>query len=119
MIRRWPNNKETIGLALSVTQRAEATARVYPITLNQIIHRAQRHVIGRAVRSSLHNPERPRALVSVFLTARVVPGVQVRISNRLFMIIETNDDFTFERKSKMDVTNIKVQKWEQLMWHYQ
>ena len=42
-----------------------------------------------------------------------------RISNRLFMIMETNDDFTFERKSKMDATNIKVQEWEQLMWNYQ
>jgi L-rhamnose mutarotase len=42
-----------------------------------------------------------------------------RINNRLFMIMETNDDFTFERKSKMDEANMKVQEWEQLMWNYQ
>jgi L-rhamnose mutarotase len=42
-----------------------------------------------------------------------------RINNRLFMIMETNDDFTFERKSKMDSANMKVQEWEQLMWNYQ
>jgi L-rhamnose mutarotase len=42
-----------------------------------------------------------------------------RINNRLFMIMETNDDFTFEGKSKMDEANIKVQEWEQLMWNYQ
>jgi L-rhamnose mutarotase len=42
-----------------------------------------------------------------------------RINNRLFMIMETNDDFSFERKSKMDKGNIKVQEWEQLMWNYQ
>jgi L-rhamnose mutarotase len=42
-----------------------------------------------------------------------------RINNRLFMIIETNDDFTFERKAKMDEANQKVQEWEQLMWKYQ
>src|SRR6476620_1665156 len=42
-----------------------------------------------------------------------------RINNRLFMIMETNDDFTFERKAKMDESNMKVQEWEQLMWKYQ
>ena len=38
-----------------------------------------------------------------------------RISNRLFMIMETNDDFTFERKAAMDRANEKVQEWEELM----
>jgi len=42
-----------------------------------------------------------------------------RINNRLFMIMETNDGFTFERKAKMDESNMKVQEWEQLMWKYQ
>lgn len=42
-----------------------------------------------------------------------------RTGNRMFMIMETNDDFSFERKSEMDKTNPKVQEWEQLMWKYQ
>jgi L-rhamnose mutarotase len=42
-----------------------------------------------------------------------------RNGNRLFMIMETTDDFSFEMKSKMDATNPKVQEWEQLMWKYQ
>ena len=42
-----------------------------------------------------------------------------RINNRLFMIMETNDDFTFERKVMMDEANEKVQEWEELMWKYQ
>jgi len=42
-----------------------------------------------------------------------------RINNRLFMIMETNDDFDLEKKVKMDKTNEKVQEWEQLMWKYQ
>ena len=42
-----------------------------------------------------------------------------RIQNRLFMIIETNDTFSFERKAKMDAANGRVQEWEQLMWKYQ
>lgn len=42
-----------------------------------------------------------------------------RISNRLFMIIETTDDFSFEKKAKMDANNPKVEDWEVLMWDYQ
>jgi L-rhamnose mutarotase len=42
-----------------------------------------------------------------------------RIGNRLFMIMETLETFTFKNKSKMDVENAKVQEWESLMWKYQ
>lgn len=42
-----------------------------------------------------------------------------RVSNRLFMIIEATDDFSFEKKSAMDAVNAKVQEWENLMWKYQ
>jgi len=42
-----------------------------------------------------------------------------RTGNRLFMIMETNDDFSFERKAAMDNSNVKVQEWEQLMWKFQ
>ncbi len=39
--------------------------------------------------------------------------------NRLFMIIEVNDSFSFEKKTSMDSDNPKVQEWESLMWKYQ
>ncbi|HEY2722827.1 MAG TPA: L-rhamnose mutarotase [Chitinophagaceae bacterium] len=42
-----------------------------------------------------------------------------RIINRLFMIIETNDDFSFQRKASMDDANEKVQEWERIMWNFQ
>lgn len=42
-----------------------------------------------------------------------------RIQNRLFMIMETEDDFSFEEKAKADAANPKVQEWENLMWKYQ
>lgn len=42
-----------------------------------------------------------------------------RVANRLFMIMETTDDFSFEAKSKADAANEKVQEWERLMWKYQ
>lgn len=50
-------------------------------------------------------------------------GIEVldiyRTGNRLFMIIEANEDFSFEKKSAMDATNTKVQEWENLMWKFQ
>lgn len=42
-----------------------------------------------------------------------------RLGNRLFMIMETEDNFSFEAKSKADADNPKVQEWEMLMWKYQ
>ncbi|MEO7991381.1 MAG: L-rhamnose mutarotase [Chryseolinea sp.] len=42
-----------------------------------------------------------------------------RVGNHLFMIIDVNDSFSFERKGKMDKDNPKVQEWETLMWKYQ
>ncbi|KAG4076684.1 hypothetical protein HA402_001971 [Bradysia odoriphaga] len=42
-----------------------------------------------------------------------------RVVDRLFMIMETTDGFSFERKAEMDSTNQKVEEWEQLMWKFQ
>jgi len=42
-----------------------------------------------------------------------------RFGNRMFMIMETDDSFDFERKAAMDAANPKVQEWEQLMWKFQ
>lgn len=42
-----------------------------------------------------------------------------RVSNRLFMIMETDENFSLEKKSAMDNANEKVQQWETLMWKYQ
>ena len=42
-----------------------------------------------------------------------------RFSNRLFMVIDAEDDFSFENKAALDAANPKVQEWEELMWKYQ
>jgi len=42
-----------------------------------------------------------------------------RFANRLFMIMEVNEDFSFEKKRSGDEANDKVQEWEALMWRYQ
>ena len=42
-----------------------------------------------------------------------------RVQNRLFMIIEAEDSFSFESKNELDQNNPKVQEWEELMWKFQ
>lgn len=42
-----------------------------------------------------------------------------RTGNRMFMILETDDDFTFEKKAKMDAQNARIADWEALMWKFQ
>jgi L-rhamnose mutarotase len=42
-----------------------------------------------------------------------------RLMNRMFMILETTDDFSFEKKAIMDAANPKVQEWEKLMGQFQ
>ena len=50
-------------------------------------------------------------------------GIEVldiyRTGNRMFMIIEASEDFSFEKKSAMDAADPKVQEWENLMWKFQ
>ena len=41
------------------------------------------------------------------------------VGNRLFMILEGDETFSFETKSAADAANPKVQEWETLMWKYQ
>lgn len=42
-----------------------------------------------------------------------------RLEDRLFMIMETGKDFSFEKKAAMDAADPAVQRWEELMWKYQ
>ena len=42
-----------------------------------------------------------------------------RVDTRMFMILEVDESFTFERKAAMDASNVKVQEWEALMWKFQ
>jgi L-rhamnose mutarotase len=42
-----------------------------------------------------------------------------RTDNRLFMVVDALDHFSFETKQTMDEANEKVSDWERLMWKYQ
>ncbi len=54
------------------------------------------------------------------LTESGILSMQIyRLMNRMFMIIETKDDFSFEKKAAMDAANAKVQEWENLMGQFQ
>ncbi len=60
-------------------------------------------------------PEIKKSILSAGITRMEI----YRTGNRLFMIMDTDETFTFERKATMDAANIKVQEWEQLMWKFQ
>ncbi|NQY35737.1 MAG: L-rhamnose mutarotase [Alteromonadaceae bacterium] len=41
------------------------------------------------------------------------------VGNRLFMIMDVDDSFSFEAKQAADLNNPKVVSWEALMWQFQ
>jgi L-rhamnose mutarotase len=42
-----------------------------------------------------------------------------RFDTRLFMIMETDESFSFDKKAQMDEASSEVQEWENLMLKYQ
>lgn len=42
-----------------------------------------------------------------------------RTGNRLFMVMEVSEEFSFEAKAAADRADPRVQEWEALMWKYQ
>lgn len=60
----------------------------------------------------------PEILESI--KAAGITGLDIyRTGNRLFMVMEVNDDFSFDKKAAMDASNPRVQDWETLMWKFQ
>lgn len=65
-----------------------------------------------------HRAVWPEILESI--TTAGITGLEIyRAGNRLFMIMDTDETFSFERKAAMDAVNPKVDEWETLMWKYQ
>ena len=58
-------------------------------------------------------------IISSIKESGIVSMQIYRYETRLFMIMEVNDDFSFEKKQQADNSNAKVQEWEELMWKYQ
>ena len=60
-------------------------------------------------------PEITASIKSSGITHMVI----YRLGTRLFMIMEVNEEFSFEKKAAADGADNKVQAWEDLMWKYQ
>ena len=41
------------------------------------------------------------------------------LGTRMFMVMEVDEQFSFEAKGKADTENPKVREWEELMWKFQ
>jgi L-rhamnose mutarotase len=41
------------------------------------------------------------------------------LGNRMVMLLQTTDEFSFEAKVAADLANPRMQEWERLMWKYQ
>jgi L-rhamnose mutarotase len=53
------------------------------------------------------------------LGANVISMEIYRTGNRLFMIMDVDDNFSLAQKSAMDAANPKVKEWEDLMSKFQ
>ena len=60
----------------------------------------------------------PEIMESI-MTSGILSMDIYRYSNRLFMIMEVTDEFSFEEKAASDLANPKVQEWEKFMWNFQ
>ena len=58
-------------------------------------------------------------VVDSFHRAGIVNVELYRTGNRLMMMLETNEQFSFEKKKAIDEADAVVQKWEKLMSGYQ
>lgn len=59
------------------------------------------------------------AILESIRSAGILEMQIYRAFNRLFMIMETTADFSFEKKARIDAGNEAVQQWEELMWQFQ
>ncbi len=62
-----------------------------------------------------HHQKVPEAILQSIRDAGI-NEMEIFISgNRLMMVIEVSEEFSFEKKAKMDAENQEVQEWESLM----
>src|SRR5690348_4676995 len=78
-------------VSLRIRHRAVAAAGVDPVALDQVVFAAQRQVVLRAGRTR-DRAKGPSALVGVLFTAPVIPGIQVGIRDRFFLLVSNDAD---------------------------
>jgi L-rhamnose mutarotase len=68
----------------------------------------------------MHKRENAWPAITESITSSGIISMDIyRTGNRLFMVIETDDSFSFGHKAAMDSANQKVREWEELMWKFQ
>jgi L-rhamnose mutarotase len=66
-----------------------------------------------------HHQKVPKEVLQSFKDAGIISMELYRWENRLFMIMEVSDDFSFEKKKELDENNSNVMEWEALMAKFQ
>lgn len=67
-----------------------------------------------------HTPENSWPEITESIKQAGILDMQIYATgNRLFMIMDVDERFSFEEKASADATNPKVVAWEALMWKYQ
>lgn len=67
-----------------------------------------------------HKPENFRSEIKQSILEAGITNMEIyRFGTRLFMIMETDETFSFERKAAMDTANSQVQDWENFVWQFQ
>jgi len=65
------------------------------------------------------HPKFPTAIGEKICQSGIQNMELYRTGNRLFMIMETSDEFSFNKKAAMDENDPDTIEWEQLMWQFQ
>lgn len=58
-------------------------------------------------------------VINGIVEAGIVQMEIFRFDTRMFMIMDTTDEFSFEQKAILDKANEVNTKWEALMWNFQ
>jgi L-rhamnose mutarotase len=67
-----------------------------------------------------HAPGGPPAAVARAIRAAGIMDMEIYLTgNRLFMVMETGPDFSFEAKARTDAADPDIRAWEKLMWEFQ
>ena len=67
-----------------------------------------------------HKSENARPEIKESILQAGITSMDIyRTGNRLFMIMETADNFSFENKNALDAGSAKVQEWENFVWKFQ
>jgi L-rhamnose mutarotase len=67
-----------------------------------------------------HQPENAWPEVTAAIKAAGILSLEIyRVENRLFMIMDTTEEFSPAEKATSDTQNPRVVAWEKLMWGFQ